>query len=114
MPRVLIGGWGCLMLCTSSVMAFMSADIDAAKGLVAERCISCHEAPGIKPARQTAASDTATPALSLVMIAGDPALQALEPLKAALAVPHWPDESFELKGTDLDNVVGYILSLSKE
>ena len=98
---------------TSLVPAFAGAawaegDPNAAKGLVVEHCIACHEVPGYGED----AGPRAVQAIPFADIARDPETYPTERLRNSLGRPHWPMGKYQLSPSDIDNIVALIESLA--
>ncbi len=92
----------------SGAFAFMAADLEAAKDVVAVNCSMCH-----------AVTDFDTPAESdapaFDTIARDSKRSSLSFLRKALKAPHWPEDAYPaLGGSDIDNLIGFIRAQGKE
>lgn len=93
-----------------SPAASAEGDADAAKGIVVQHCVRCHEVPGY-------ASEVTDPKLgapSFATIANDPQTYDQQSLKTFLRKPHWPMQGFILSNRDIDNLLAFIESLRKE
>ncbi len=102
------------ILLTGLLPAFAAAaraegDPNAAKGLVVEHCIACHEVPGYGNAGARAME-----AISFPDIARDRETYTTERLRSALSRPHWPMGKYQLSPSDIDNIVAFIESLAGE
>jgi mono/diheme cytochrome c family protein len=82
-------------------------DANAAKGIVAEHCVACHEVPGYFSKAGRAQLD----APSFVAIANDTQAYGRQKLKIWLRQPHWPMQQFMLSERDVDNLLAFIESL---
>lgn len=87
--------------------ASAAGDAQAAKGVIADRCTSCHEVPGYE-ARWDRAEVNAP---SFEAIAKDPGTYPPERLRAFLQRPHWPMTQFILSPSDIDNILAFIAGL---
>jgi mono/diheme cytochrome c family protein len=100
------------LLAASILSTHVSAggDANAAKGIVVEHCVACHEVPGYASKAGVAKLD----APSFVTIAND--TKAFDPiaLKIGLRQPHWPMQQFVLSERDVDNLLAFIESLRSE
>ena len=85
--------------------SMMSADIGAAKEVAEAQCSSCHVIPEISEKGVKDAPTFAT-------IANQRKTGNWEALATILGKPHWPENGNPLSGTDIDNLVGYILSFT--
>lgn len=87
-----------------------AGDADAAKGIVAEHCVACHEVPGYSS--KAGAAELGAP--SFATIANDP--QSYDPMELEnwLRRPHWPMQQFMLSDRDIDNLLAFIKSLHKK
>jgi cytochrome c553 len=92
----------CLALKVPTAAA--AGDPDAATGLIAEKCTSCHEVPGYKARFERA--DLGAPAFET--IAKNPDLYTPARLRAFLQKPHWPMTQFILSPSDIDNILAFI------
>jgi cytochrome c553 len=81
-----------------------AGDPDAATGLVAEKCTSCHEVPGYKARFERA--DLGAPPFE--EIAKNPDIYTPARLRAFLRKPHWPMTQFILSPSDIDNILAFI------
>jgi mono/diheme cytochrome c family protein len=82
-------------------------EADAAKAIVQEHCVACHEVPGYESERTTPAIE----ALSFPEMAADPGTYTPERLRRYLQKPHWPMEQFRLSPRDIDNLLAFIESV---
>lgn len=80
---------------------------DAATGLVAEKCTSCHEVPGYRARFERA--DLGAPAFET--IARKPDVYTDERLTKFLQRPHWPMTQFILSPSDIDNILAFLRRL---
>lgn len=85
-------------------------DADAAKGIVVEHCVACHEVPGYASKAGPAQLD----APPFATIANDPEKYDREELKAWLRQPHWPMHQFILSPRDVENLLAFIEGLRNE
>jgi mono/diheme cytochrome c family protein len=99
----------CLVLSAVGATALAAGDPDAAKGLVAEHCVSCHEVPGYGGDPQL----PSPAAVSFLTIAENPETYTQVRLKAYLQQPHWPMRQFQLSKSDIDNILALIESLAE-
>ena len=83
---------------------------DAAKGIVVEHCVACHEVPGYASKTGTAQLD----APPFATIANDPEKYDPEKLKTWLRQPHWPMHQFILSQSDVENLLAFIEGLRSE
>ena len=79
-------------------------DPDAARAIVAEHCVACHEVPGFAAAN----GRTQVGAPPFQKIADAPQTYTAERLHHFLLKPHWPMTQFILSPTDIDNVIALI------
>lgn len=86
-----------------------AGDANAAKGLVADNCVKCHETPYSKPGERSEAVE----APSFQAMANDSASYSPEKLRATLLQPHFPMQQFILSKRDIDNIIAYLASLKK-
>ena len=87
--------------------ALAEGDPDAAKGLITEHCVDCHEVPGYS-------GEDVSPVVNapaFAAIAGKPETYTPERLRAFLGQPHWPMGRFVLSKRDIDNLIAFIESL---
>lgn len=87
--------------------AMMSSDINAAKDLARNQCASCHVIPEIS----LKGSEDAP---SFRLLANQQQTGNWETLAATLKTPHWPNNGSRLSGTDIDNLIGYILGFTEK
>jgi cytochrome c553 len=87
-----------------------AGDADAAKGIVVEHCVACHQVPGYSS--EAGVAELGAP--SFVSIAGDPQTYDPKQLKARLRQPHWPMQQFVLSERDVDNLLAFIASLREQ
>lgn len=85
-------------------------DADAAKGIVVEHCVACHEVPGYASKTGTAQLDVPP----FTTIANDPERYDREKLKAWLRQPHWPMHQLILSPRDVENLLAFIEGLQSE
>lgn len=109
------GSTGHLVMLLFAAMTFSThvsagGDADAAKGIVVEHCVACHEVPGYVSQAGTANLD----APSFVTIANDTKVYDPEKLKTLMRQPHWPMQQFILSERDVDNLLAFIESLRSE
>ena len=106
------GGAAMLLSCALILPAHVSAedDSDAAKGIVVEHCIACHEVPGYPS--KAGAAELGAP--SFVQIANDPQTYDPKDLEIWLRRPHWPMQQFILSERDVKNLLAFIESLRKK
>jgi mono/diheme cytochrome c family protein len=88
--------------------ASAAGDPDAAKGLVAQRCASCHKVPG-----QSESGLATLDAPAFQTIADEPEVYTEERVRASLLKPHWPMKQFHLSPSNIDNLVAYLQSLKR-
>jgi cytochrome c553 len=93
---------GCAVLRAPTAAA--AGDPDAATGLIADKCTSCHEVPGYKARFERA--DLGAPAFDT--IAKTPDVYTPARLRAFLQKPHWPMTQFVLSPSDIDNILAFI------
>lgn len=82
-------------------------DADAAKTIIHQHCVDCHEVPGYRSEQQTPAIE----APSFPEIAANPDAYTRERLRSFLQKPHWPMSQFWLSDRDIDNLLAFIESL---
>ena len=87
-----------------------AGDADAAKGIVVEHCVACHQVPGYSS--KAGAAELGAP--SFVSIANDSQSYDPKKLHAWLRQPHWPMQQFVLSERDVDNLLAFIASLRKK
>ncbi len=80
---------------------------EAAKPLIAERCIKCHVVPGF-PANKV---QPAVNAPSFAEIAANPARYPDSQIAAFLRQPHYPMKGFVLSKKDIANIIAFIRGL---
>lgn len=83
------------------------ADAQSVRGLIAEKCISCHQVPGFPEDRRSQTLN----APAFIDIANRPDIYADERLRTFLARPHFPMRQFTLSRRDIDNIIAFIYSL---
>lgn len=81
-----------------------AGDADAAAGLIAEKCTSCHQVPDYSARFERA--DLGAPPFE--EIARNPDVYTPARLRAFLQKPHWPMTQFILSPSDIDNVLAFI------
>jgi mono/diheme cytochrome c family protein len=89
--------------------ALAAGDADAAKGIIAEHCVGCHEVPGF-----SSAGLPTVEAPSLGDVANDPNTYSEARLRKSLQQPHWPMTQFSLSPSDIDNLLAFIASLRSQ
>ena len=99
----------CLVISAAGTRVLAAGDPNAAKGLVSEHCVACHEVPGYDKDPQF--SSSAGP--SFLSIAEDPETYTHVRLQTYLRQPHWPMEQFRLSKSDIDNILALIESLAE-
>lgn len=77
------------------------------RGLIADRCTSCHEVPGYQARWERA--DLNAP--SFDSIARNPEVYTPARLKAFLQKPHWPMTQFILSQGNIDSILVFIEQL---
>ena len=82
-------------------------EANAAKAIVQEHCVACHEVPGYESERITPAIE----ALSFPEMAADPSTYTPERLRRFLQKPHWPMGQCRLSPRDIDHLLAFIESL---
>jgi mono/diheme cytochrome c family protein len=87
-----------------------AGDANAAKGIVAEHCVACHEVPGYSS--KAGAAELGAPPFAT--IANDPQHYDPKELENWLRRPHWPMQQFMLSDRDIDNLLAFIESLRKQ
>lgn len=97
------------VLLSALQFAHAAGDADAAKGLIADRCVKCHETPYSKPGERT----EAVQAPSFLTMANDPGSYPPEKMRETLRQPHFPMQQFTLSRSDIENVLAYLGSLRK-
>jgi cytochrome c2 len=107
MPTVIFSILTAWFLIGNTISASAAADPDAVRGLIADRCTSCHEVPGYKARWKRA--DVNAP--SFETIAKSPDVYSPDRLRAFLQKPHWPMTQFILSPRDIDNIVAFIEQL---
>lgn len=80
---------------------------DAAKAIIVEHCIDCHEVPVYNPK----GGPPSVEAPSFHGMAGAPETYPAERLRASLRQPHFPMQKFVLSERDVDVIVRFIESL---
>lgn len=93
-----------LCMVIKEVPASAADNPEAAAGLIADRCTSCHEVPGYEARWERAELD----APAFAEIAKNPDLYPPERLRAFLQKPHWPMTQFILSRSDIDNILAFI------
>ena len=83
-------------------------EADAAKAIVHEHCVSCHEVPGYESDRKTPAIE----APSFAEMAADPGTYTPDRLRRFLQQPHWPMGQFRLSPRDIDNLLAFMERLN--
>jgi len=81
-----------------------AGNADAATGLIAEKCTSCHEVPGYKARWERA--DLNAPGFA--EIAKNLDVYTPARVRAFLQKPHWPMAQFILSPGDIDNILAFI------
>ena len=93
----------------SPSQASAAGDADAAKGIVVQHCVACHEVPGYSS--KAGAADLGAPPFAT--IANNPQSYDPKELQTWLRRPHWPMQQFMLSDRDIDNLLAFIASLRK-
>jgi mono/diheme cytochrome c family protein len=88
----------------------VAADANAAKGIVVEHCVACHEVPGYLSKAESAQLD----APSFRVIANNTQTYDPQKLRLWLRQPHWPMQQFILSERDVDNLLAFIESLRSQ
>jgi len=90
--------------------ALAAGDPDAARGIVQEYCVNCHEVPGYyAPSGQTAVN-----APAFQEFADQPDVYSRDRLTGFLRKPHYPMAKFTLSADDIANLIAFIETLKKE
>ena len=100
----ILTAWG---LAGNVISVSAAGNADAAKGMIADKCTSCHEVPGYKARWERA--DLNAPAFDI--IAKNPDVYSPTRLRAFLQKPHWPMTQFILSPRDVDNILAFIEQL---
>ena len=87
--------------------ALGAGDPNAAKGIIVQYCIACHEVPGYVPTHGRAELD----APSFEAIANAAETDQAARLRALLRKPHWPMQQLQLSDRDIDNLIAFIADL---
>jgi len=87
--------------------AHAQGDPDDAKGIVVEYCTKCHDVP------RYSSGTTSVDAPPFQAIADDPETYPEDQLVEFLQEPHFPMEGLILSPRDIDNLVAFIKSLSR-
>ena len=90
-------------------VAAAAGDPDAATGLIADKCTSCHEVPGYKARFDRAHLGAPT----FETIAKTPGVYTPARLRMFLQKPHWPMTQFVLSLSDIDNILAFIERLRR-
>jgi mono/diheme cytochrome c family protein len=98
-----------LLMTVAVAPAAAVGNADAARGIVAEYCASCHVVPGYKARFERAELN----APDFQAMADQPDLFTTERLTAFLGRPHYPMAKFILSTSDVDNLVAFIEALRK-
>ncbi len=99
-----------LLVAGQAPLAQAAGDANAAKGLIANHCVKCHETPYSKPGERTEAVD----APSFRVMADDPASYSPDKLREFLHRPHYPMQQFNLSNRDIENILAYLASLRRD
>ena len=107
-----IGRWPVLAFCalTLTTPASAAGDANAAKGIVVEHCVTCHEVPGYVAETEPAQLD----APSFATIANDPQAYDRHRLRIWLRRPHWPMQQLVLSDGDVENLLAFIETLRRK
>lgn len=97
--------WAVALAVIASAKA--EGDPDAAKAVVHEHCVACHNLPGHESERKTPAIE----APSFAEMAADPGTYTAELLRQFLQKPHWPMGQFRLSPGDIDSLLVFIENL---
>ena len=98
------------LLASIDATTAVAGDADAARGLVAEHCTSCHVVPGYEARFERA--DIGAP--SFQVIADTQAVYTDAWLTTFLQHPHYPMAGFILSASDIDNIIAFIAGLRDE
>lgn len=102
---------GLAFLCGLPAPVVLAAgDADAAKGIVADHCVRCHEVPGYNPAGALPTVE----APPFQAIADTPDEYTPERLRRFLVKPHYPMTAFKLSPSDIENLIAFIASLRQQ
>ena len=93
-----------------AAVSLAAGDSNAAKGLIVEHCLSCHDVPGYQADRPAPELDMP----SFQVFADDPGTYTEERLREFLRQPHWPMTQFRLSKSDIDNIIAFIESLGRD
>lgn len=96
-----------LLIAWQGRVALAAGDANAAKGLIANHCIKCHETPYSKPGERTEAVDAPT----FQTIADDSEKYSPAKLHEFLRHPHFPMQQFVLSKRDIENILAYLATL---
>jgi cytochrome c553 len=86
-----------------------AGDPNAAKSIIAQYCVKCHEVPGYN----TGSTPESVQAPSFERIANSPEIYTPERLRAFLHQPHYPMKSVTLSESDITNLIAFIATLRK-
>ena len=110
-PRGWLGALaGCLLLCGFAGAAVAQGNPDAAQGVIAGDCATCHQVPGFPAPTRRYGLDAPT----FQSIADRGSWYTRPRLLWILRDTHYPMDTFILSTTDVDNVIAYIHRLGAE
>lgn len=104
--RIALGIWIVLGLAAAAA-ALAGGSPDAARPIISENCVNCHDVPGIQ-AKYGRAEVNAPPFQS---IADQPDTYTPDQIRQFLQHPHYPMAKFVLSSSDIDNIIAFIQSL---
>jgi mono/diheme cytochrome c family protein len=110
MPRLIAVLVATLLTVSIAHPVRAQGDPDAARGIIAEHCTTCHEVPGF-PMHGNSAALVGPPFQS---IADQPTVYTRDKITEFLRQPHYPMTKFVLSSSDIDNLVAFIESLRGE
>ncbi len=98
--------WAFLALAVSG-RAFGGGDPDAARPIISEDCVACHDVPGYQAKNGKAEVNAPT----FQSIADQPETYTAEQIRQFLQHPHYPMAKYVLSSADIDNLIAFIQSL---
>ena len=97
-------GVGMTAVLMAAAPAHAAGDANAAKGIVVEHCIACHEVAGYAAKNRVEAVE----APAFQTLADDPSTYTDARLRSFMMKPHYPMKGLILSPSDIDNLIAFI------
>ena len=98
---------GALLAATVASPAYPTGNPDAARPIISENCVSCHDVPGFEAKYGKAEVN----APDFQTIADQPETYSADQIRQFLQHPHYPMAKFVLSSSDIENIIAFIQSL---